>query len=103
MGLLERTELKRWQYGDIPYLEKVIHCNLSKASRVLRILGMHAHDLDLGRKTVQYMTIGKMKPKAPLRFSKTGDLGIERAFATHFVVIGSLEKFHTKLLGASLS
>jgi hypothetical protein len=38
MGLLERERVEDWHRGRIPYLEKVIRCNLSSAGRILRIL-----------------------------------------------------------------
>src|SRR6266851_7661442 len=47
MDLLSPESVEDWRRGRIPYLEKIIRCNLSKASRILRILRMHAHDLDL--------------------------------------------------------
>jgi hypothetical protein len=33
--------------GRVPYLEKVIKCNLTSLARLLRILRLHAHDLNL--------------------------------------------------------
>lgn len=47
MGLLERCDVENWRAGRIAYLEQVVGCNLSKASRILRILRFHAHDLNL--------------------------------------------------------
>ncbi len=47
MDLLSPESVENWRRGRIPYLERVIRCNLGKASRILRILRMHAHDLDL--------------------------------------------------------
>jgi hypothetical protein len=45
MGLLEEQDIDNWRKGRVPYLEKVIKCNLAKASRIPRIL--YAHDLNL--------------------------------------------------------
>jgi hypothetical protein len=45
MDLLQASDLESWRFGRIPYLEKVIRCNLAAASRILRILRMHVHDL----------------------------------------------------------
>jgi hypothetical protein len=45
LGLLQPADLEAWRFGRVPYLEKVIRCNLEKASRILRIFWMHAHDL----------------------------------------------------------
>ena len=53
MGLLRPEHVKDWRFSRVPYLERVINCNLSRLSRLLRILRFHAHDLNL-------------KPSAPL-------------------------------------
>lgn len=47
MGLLAPEKLEDWRRGRVPYLEKVINCNLTRLSRLLRILRFHAHDLKL--------------------------------------------------------
>lgn len=98
MGLVDRNDVLRWRRGGVPYLEKVVHCNLSKANRILRVLGMHAHDLNLGRKVVRYVVESGKRREIPLRFSKTGDSGIERVYTTHFYIIGAPEKFRARLL-----
>jgi len=67
----------------------VVKCNLSKASRILRILRFHAHDLNLKPS----MTVYKRKTaggKIPLRFSKSGEKNLEEAYARHFVRLGKL-------------
>jgi len=40
MDLLSPESAENWRRGRISYLERVIRCNLSKASRILRILRM---------------------------------------------------------------
>ena len=47
MGLLRPEHLNNWRRGRVPYLERVINCNLTRLSRLLRILRFHAHDLNL--------------------------------------------------------
>jgi hypothetical protein len=87
MDLLSPESVENWRRGRVPYLEKVIRCNLSKASRILRILRMHAHDLDLKPSLTVYKRWTKgSRPR--LRFSKTGDHNIEDAYARHFVSPG---------------
>ena len=84
MELLSPESVEDWRRGRIPYLERVIRCNLSKASRILRILRMHAHDLDLK----PLLTVYKRWTKGPptwLQFSKTGDRAVEEAYARHFL------------------
>lgn len=83
MGWLRARDLERWKRGQVPFLEKVVGCNLSKANRVLRILRFHAHDLNLGPSYTAYQYKGRK-----LRFSKTGQRLLEEAYSRHFVRIG---------------
>ncbi len=83
MGLLQPRHLADWRAGRIAYLEKVINCNLGKASRILRILRLHAHDLNLRPSITVYRHRSK-----PLRFSKTHERKIEDAYSRHFVRMG---------------
>ena len=87
MDLLKAADLEDWRFGRVPYLEKVIRCNLEKASRILRILRFHAHDLNMKPSQTYYKKWGKGQ-KIPLRFSKSGDRKIEEAYARHFVTPG---------------
>ena len=84
MGLLRPEHLDNWRRGRVPYLERVINCNLTRLSRLLRILRFHAHDLNLKPSQTIYKRHGK-GPKLRLRFTKTGDARLEAAYATHFI------------------
>jgi hypothetical protein len=84
MGLLDPAQLEDWRFGRVPYLEKVIDCNLTRLSRLLRILRFHAHDLKLVPSSTAYLRRGK-GPKQRLRFTKTGDERIEAAYSRRFV------------------
>jgi hypothetical protein len=84
MDLLSPESVDDWRRGRIAYLEGVIRCNLGKASRILRILRMHAHDLDLKPSLTVYKRWTKGS-RPLLRFSKTGDHNVENAYALHFV------------------
>ena len=88
MGLLQPEHLEAWRFGRVPYLERVINCNLTRLSRLLRILQFHAHDLNLVPSLTVYKRYGK-GPKPRLRFSKTGHPALEEAYATHFVWPGN--------------
>jgi hypothetical protein len=57
MGLLTREHHENWR--RLPYLERVINCNLTRLPRRLRILRFHAHDLDLKPSWTAYMRWGK--------------------------------------------
>jgi hypothetical protein len=84
MDLLSPESAENWRRGRISYLERAIRCNLSKASRILSILRMLAHDLDLKPSLTVYKRWTKGS-RPLLRFSKTGDHSIEAAYARHFV------------------
>jgi len=88
MSLLRSREIEEWRAGRLPYLERALQCNLSAASRILRLLRMHAHDLNLRPSSTGYFRRtrgGKLR----LRFTKTGDLNLESAYARHFVMVPS--------------
>src|SRR5258706_3876460 len=70
MHLLAPDGLEDWLRGRVPYLEQVIRCNLTRLSRLLRILRFHAHDLNLVPTQAEYHRRGK-GPKQTLRFTKT--------------------------------
>ena len=93
MDLLTRERLENWRRGQVPYLERVVSCNLARLSRLLRILRFHAHDLNLVPSWKAYMRWGK-GPKQRLRFTKTSEPKLEEAYATHFVWPGK-GPFHT--------
>jgi hypothetical protein len=84
MCVLTPGAVKDWRHGRISYLERVIDCNLTKLSRLLRILRFHAHDMNLVPSPTAYMRHGK-GPKQRLRFTKTGESKLEAAYATHFI------------------
>lgn len=87
MSLLDPKDIERWRRNEVPCLERVICCNLTKAGRILRILRFHAHDLNLGPS----MTVYKKRGRG-LRFSLGGEHLIEDAYSRHFVVIGKNKK-----------
>ena len=83
MDLLTPEHLEAWRRGRIPYLEQVIDCNLTRLSRLLRILRFHVHDLKLVSSETVYVCYGNRRQR--LRFTKTGDAKLEQAYARHFI------------------
>jgi hypothetical protein len=47
MGNLSKKNYEAWRKGQVPYLERVFEGSLSKANRILRIIGFHVHDLNM--------------------------------------------------------
>ena len=91
MGNLSKKNHEAWLKGQVPYLERVFEGNLSKANRILRIIGFYVHDLNMVPKRTVYSKIGKGKSQI-LRFSKSGDNRIEEAYSRHYLWNQSFEK-----------
>jgi hypothetical protein len=88
VGYLQPKQLELWRRGQIPFLERVISCNLAKAERILRILKLHAEDRGLKPSWTAYKKWGKGR-KTLLRFSKTGNPRIESLYSTNYVAARS--------------
>jgi hypothetical protein len=65
MGLLTHEHLEDWRFGRVPYLERLINCNLVRLGRLLRILRFHAHDLNLKPSLTAYMRWGERTKATP--------------------------------------
>jgi len=91
MGNLTKENYDSWRREQVPYLERVFKGSLSKASRILRIIDFHMHDLNMVPGRTVYRQMGKGK-KHLLRFSMSGNKRLEEAYATHYVWNQSQEK-----------
>jgi hypothetical protein len=47
MGNLSKNKYEAWRKGQVPYLESVFEGSLSKADRILCIIGFHTQDLNM--------------------------------------------------------
>ncbi|MGB0743159.1 MAG: hypothetical protein ACPGSB_01415 [Opitutales bacterium] len=83
LGNLDRKKYEDWRFCRVPYLERVIEGNLSKCSRILKILRFHAHDLSMSQSFTDYRKWGKGE-NVRLRFTKSGIPKLERDYATCF-------------------
>ena len=86
MGWLTQANLADWKKGKVPFLEKVITANLKKISRTMKEFKAWAVHSKLKASTTVY----KHK-NYRLRFSKKGELNIENAYSTHYVLIKKTE------------
>lgn len=89
VGNLTPKDHEAWCRGRIPYLERAFQGSLSKANRYLRIIGFHAHDLNMVPRQHTYRQRGK---KRILRFSRSNDPNVEKSYARHFRWNRSQEK-----------
>ena len=91
MGNLTKQNVEAWRHGKVPYLEYVIEGNLSKATRILRIIGFHVHDLNM----VPQRTVCRQSDRSKnrvLRFTKSGIKRLEEAYSRNYVWNQSQEK-----------
>ena len=91
MGNLSKKNHDAWLAGHVPYLERVFEGSLSKANRILRIIGFHAHDLSMIPMQVKYRQTGS-RTSRELTFSKSGVKRVEEAYSRHYKWNQSQEK-----------
>ena len=92
IGVLPKQKYEDWRFGRVDYLERVCMVNLRKLSFIMRQLRVYAQKTGIKPSFCYYKQWGVKKksvqghkPVIPLRFSKRGDLEIEKWYATHFV------------------
>jgi hypothetical protein len=83
-GRVEEHDHLAWRNGQVPYLEKVIHGNLSKASVMLREFHRVCREAGYKPSWTAYRKWGK-GAKRPLQFSKSRQPELERLYATAYV------------------
>ena len=84
LGYLTEKDIEGWRMRQIPYLEKCIKVNLSKASLIVTTVRGNCINGKLKESFTVYKSWGKGQ-KTVLRFSKSGQPSIEKAYATHFI------------------
>ena len=87
VGVLSAADLERWRFGNVDYLERVCKVNLHKLSFIMKQVGAYASKNNLKPSYTYYKQWGQKgkEPTVKLRFSKTGNEGIERSYATHYI------------------
>jgi len=84
LGYLAANDVEAWRMKRIPYLERCIHLNLSKISLLMKTVRKNSQQGQLKESYTAYKSWGK-GAKVTLRFSKSGQPNIEKAYATHFL------------------
>jgi hypothetical protein len=83
LGWLRSEHAEAWRRGGVPYLERVTVASLAKLSRALRILRHWAELKGLQPRETVYVSWTPDRHR--LRFTKTGDENLERAYRTHWI------------------
>jgi hypothetical protein len=81
---LTTKQIEDWRFGRIAYLERITVGRLGTVNRILRLMGFHAHDLNLIPSQTIYRKWGKGKKRITLRFSKSGEPKLETAWSRHY-------------------
>jgi hypothetical protein len=81
MSWLDADNVKRWRAGQVDYLERVVQANLSRISAAMKLFRSWAAKKGLRPSESAYVA----RSRRPLRFSKSGNSGIERLYRTHWV------------------
>ena len=87
IGVLDKKKYDDWRHGRVPYLEAVCSVNLHKLSEIMNVVRTYAAANGLKPSFTDYRQVGSNDRK--LRFSKTGNPAIEKAYATHYVVVNA--------------
>lgn len=90
MDLLTHEKVEAWRKGQVPYLERVVTAGLGTITRAMRFFHQQARRGGLTPSETVYLRRGS--GKRPLRFSKSGNPNIEKAYRTHFVTKALKEK-----------
>ena len=92
VGVLQKQKYEEWRFAKIPYLESVCNVNLRKLSFLMNQIRAFAKQTGLTPSFCYYKQWGMKKkdgqghkPVRQLRFSKSGNPDIEKAYATHYV------------------
>ena len=95
VGWLEPRRVDEWRQGRVPYLERVVIASLGKISTAMQCFRRWAKTRGLEPSETAY--VARTRDRRPLRFSKSGDPKIERAYRTHWVSPGLSERKRARL------
>ena len=80
---LDGGTVKRWQQGQIKYLERAVQTNLSRISEAMKLFRSWATAKGLSPSETAY--VARTPQRQTLRFSASGDPTIEKLYRTHWV------------------
>lgn len=83
LGWLPPSRVGEWRHGRLDYLERAVNANLHKISTAMRLFQAWAQRQELRPSETAY--VARTRDRHQLRFSKSGDPAIERAYRTHWV------------------
>ena len=84
IGWLTEAQVLDWRRGRVLYLERVVDSNLERISFAMKQFRKWAQNRGLYPSETKYMRKTRTG-KRELRFSKSGNPHIEKAYRTHYV------------------
>jgi hypothetical protein len=94
IGWLPAAQVESWRRGRVAYLERVADANLAKLNTALRLLADWARQHGLTPSETVYVSWTRDRHR--LRFTKTGDTHLERAWQTHWISPALTEAKHAQ-------
>lgn len=82
LGWLSPSSERAWRQGRIPHLEAALTANVSKVSNSMRFFRTWAEQQGLKPSEISY--VARSRGRRDLRFSKSGNPDVERAYRTHW-------------------
>lgn len=95
IGWLQSAWLKAWQLGRIECLEEGLQVNPQRIAEALALLQAWAEGKGLLPSETEY--VARTPQRQALRFSRSGDVDVERLFRTHWVSPALPEKKRERL------
>ncbi len=96
IGWLTPRHVGEWYQGRSPCLERAAQANLNKISKAMKFFRRWAEQRGLKPSETAY--VARTRDRRQLRFSKSGDPSIERAYRTHWVSPDLSKKRREQLL-----
>jgi hypothetical protein len=95
IGWLNQNLVKDWRAGRIDYLERVVQANLARISEAMHLFRSWATAKGLYPSETDY--VARATGRKTLRFSRSGNPGVERQYRTHWVSPELSEKKRERL------
>lgn len=96
IGWLAGSAVDRWRQGRVDYLEQEVQANLSRISAAMALFRRWAERHDLVPSETMY--VARTRDRRALRFTRSGEPAIERAYCTHWVSPGLSEAKRRRLV-----
>lgn len=100
LGWLPASAEWAWRQGRVPYLEAAVHANLNKISKAMRFLRRWAQRRRLKPSETAYLR--RVPGRPALRFSKSGNPSIERAYLHALGLAQLSQRKRRQLAGAAV-